>query len=299
MTTAGASMAPPGPPPATAGSLHRLQLRQLAAWYAATGERQANETFGEVVARAASEQLGKPYDGAAARRPWEKLACRFDAFNCETLVELSVALARCIWLDVRQPECFVAELARLRYRHGIIDGYGSQLHYFEEWLQDNAQRGAVRLLAEELGGRFISRPFFYMSRHPKLYLPLRDAAAITAVLQAEERLAHTPLAVVERAHVAQIQGALCDGDIIASVGDGTPGLLVRHAGIVRRSPRFGPQLLHASSEGGRVLLTPKDLVHYLQRHPSRRGIMVARPLPPLPPPAAIPYPSKGAQPPSF
>jgi hypothetical protein len=269
-----------GEGPSALPQLNRLQLRQLAAWYAGVGEREAADSFGDVVVRAATAQLGKPYDSSPPHLHVERLQSRFDSFECLTLVESSLALARCVWRGTRQTECFLRGLEALRYRQGVVDGYASRLHYFEDWLGDNAQRGLVKVISADLGGVFVSHPFFFMTKHPARYPALSDAATRTAILQAESRLAHTPMAVIPRELLKDVQATLHNGDIVGITSQ-TPGIFVRHTGFVSRSPDGVTHLLHASSLRGRVMLTREDLADYVLGQKDRRGVIVARPVPPM------------------
>ena len=269
-----------GEGPSALPQLNQLQLRQLAAWYAGVGEREAADTFGDVVVRAATAQLGKPYDATLPHPHEERLQGRLDAFECLTLVESSLSLARCVWRGARQTECFLRGLMALRYRQGVVDGYASRLHYFEDWLGDNAKRGLIKVISAELGGVFVSHPFFFMTRHPARYPALSNAATRTAIGQAESRLAHTPMAVIPRELLKDVQATLQNGDIVGITSQ-TPGIFVRHTGFIARDPEGIPHLLHASSLRGRVMLTREDLASYVLGQKDRRGVMVAQPVPPI------------------
>lgn len=72
----------------------------------------------------------------------ERLVLDLSAFDCVTLVETVLALARS-----RDRAGFVAELCHCRYQGGQIQ-WPQRLHYFHDWLAANARRGALDPLPE-------------------------------------------------------------------------------------------------------------------------------------------------------
>jgi hypothetical protein len=111
--------------------------------------RQAARLLGELEPRAeparrlrqaAEALLGAPYAraplGGGPGQP-ERLSLRLDAFDCVTLVESCLALARSA-----TPAAFRRELSLARYREGRI-AWASRLHYFSDWLRWNRRRGAL------------------------------------------------------------------------------------------------------------------------------------------------------------
>jgi len=70
----------------------------------------------------------------------ERLLLDLGAFDCVTLVENVIALAR-----ARDLAGYVAELVHLRYRAGQIN-WLQRLHYFSDWMQANAQRGVIKIV---------------------------------------------------------------------------------------------------------------------------------------------------------
>ena len=251
----------------------------LQQWYAAVGAPEADESYGAFIARIALLQLGKPYYNAPETQQPELMRITMDSFQCVSFVEQSVALARCLWLGEASAACFVREVERQRYRSGEITDYASRLHYFSDWLADNAARGLLKPLSDDLGGKKHHVALSYMSDHPELYPMLSEGDTLAQIASVEKRLSETPMLYIERDDVAAAQGALLDGDIIAFVG-AKKGLLVTHAGFVQTSRKGVKRVLHASSHHQRVLLTRYDLATYVTNRPERRGIIVVRPLAP-------------------
>ncbi len=259
--------------------LDGTQNRQLSAWFRAVGPPRPQEAFGALVARAARLKLGKPYYD----EPWhpgpEALESRVDSFQCVSLVESSLAVARCLWRNAPTALCFLHEVQNLRYRHGEVEGYPSRLHYFEDWLSDNAARGHLALLTRNLGGLPVTLNYSYMSSHPAKFPALEDADIRAAISATEARLSHTKMYVLDRDKIQVIERQLQSGDIVA-VASRVGGMMVTHTGLVTFDEAHVAHLLHASSAQHHVVLTKEDLAEYILRRAERRGILVARPLAP-------------------
>lgn len=248
----------------------------LVAWFVALGPPLADEPFGSYVVRAARLMLGRPYGYTVEVPGQEVVDCNVSQFQCESYVESSLAVARCGWLGEPDVACFRREVARMRYRHGAVRGYSSRLHYFEDWLADNAGRGTLVLTTAQLGGKKLQRATAYMTDHRLSYPALQDGNELQKIVATERRLSRRPVAVVLRHDVAAAERSLQDGDIVAIVTR-RPDILVHHAGLVERDTHNNIHLLHASSAHRKVIRTAEGISAYVLRRPERQGIMVARP----------------------
>ncbi|MCX4241610.1 N-acetylmuramoyl-L-alanine amidase-like domain-containing protein [Paraliomyxa miuraensis] len=271
------SIASSGP----AVSLSKRQHMHIEAWFQKLGEPRPDESFGGLLVRAAKLKLGTPYPKAktSTRKGPEALSVDVDALDCVTLIETATAIARCSWQQRPDVPCFLEELRQTRYRDGHIDGYASRLHYFEDWMADNERRDRLRSLADELGADTTTRPFDYMTKHRRLYPPLREPENREAIRTVELRLSEMPQRVVPRERVAEIQHLLQDGDILGFI-KGTPGLGVTHTGLVSLDDEGRPHVLHATDLNERVSLSRCDLATCMAKRSDRKGVIVMRPLPP-------------------
>lgn len=263
----------------SATPLPEAQARLLDRWYAAVGERRADEGFGELIARAGLVQLGTPYLDRPQEDVPETLVIELETLQCLSLVESTVALARCTWLGTRNADCFQREVQGLRYRDGTIDGYASRLHYFADWAQDNVARGRVAELTPAAGGVTKRVPMDFMTKHPQRYPALNHAEVREAIRTIEARLTSAPFAVVEKATVARAQSVIEPGDILAFITD-KPGLFVSHTALAVDTVTGKDRVLHASSYHKKVIVTPGDVASYVRRRADRLGVMILRPLPP-------------------
>ncbi|MEE2962470.1 MAG: N-acetylmuramoyl-L-alanine amidase-like domain-containing protein [Myxococcota bacterium] len=248
-------------------------------WFRKVGKRQPNESFGELMARVAIMKLRRPYLNKPTHAVKEKLRPNVQSFECVSLVETSLAMARCVWTSQPNYRCFKSELQQCRYRNGAIANYGSRLHYFTDWLQDNATRQRVKLLSQDLGGIPNQRSFNRMTTRVRAYPALKNKGVFNQIRDAEYRLNKTKVFWIPKDQVQAIQPQLSAGDIIGIVTK-MKGLLLSHVGLLIPNQKNGPRLLHASSFHGRVVLTRVSLHNYLHRQAKRLGIVVARPLAP-------------------
>ncbi len=221
----------------------RALLRQVA----------ASRSVAARLARLARLLLGRPYIerplGGGPDRA-ERLVTRLDGFDCVTLVESALALAR-----VRRADSFAAELRRLRYRDGR-PGWTSRLHYFSDWLRTNQARGMVRIRTGGAGARRIETRLSAVAGLAPRWTRF-DVLPKNALLRARRRV-----------HAANIVA-------FASV---RAGLDFFHTGLLLADPTAADperwELIHASRSAGRVLAEP--LLGFLHRN-RMRGLAWASP----------------------
>ncbi len=169
---------------------------------------------------------------------------------------------------------FAALLRTLRYRVGVIAGYASRLHYFSDWLGENERKGLLRDLTARLGGRPAPKVIDFMTKNRELYPPLGNADICREVQETERRLSASPRFVLPKEEIACWEGKIVSGDILA-IATHEEGLDVAHAGLaIRRGGRL--HLLHASSQAGRVIISPETLAAYLEAQDNRAGVIVGR-----------------------
>ena len=261
---------------------------RLAGWLRtlrSQGLADATAPLGPAVARVGELALGAPYvaytleqylkDGG--RPADEPLTLHLDRFDCVSLVEACLAVARAArkgadagWDD------FAAEIERMRYRDGKREGYASRLHYFSEWILDGERRGLVRDLGAELGGEEDRRPLRFMSEHRASYPALADEAAFRAIGQMERRLDAHPRRVIPTARIPQVQDRIQSGDVLA-FATSIAGLDVTHTGLAYRDRAGVMRVLHAPLSGGAVEVSKTTLPEYVAAIRRATGILVARP----------------------
>lgn len=225
--------------------------------------------------------IGRPYVAHTLEvNDEERLVTNTRELDCTTLVENVAAMTLCVYRHLYTWRDFRNTLAELRYRGGRLNGYTSRLHYFSDWIDDNAARENVVEVQQP------TPPFdavqtldvHYMSRHPEAYRALARQPRLVADIRAQEdsltgrQYRYIPKSAV--GNTKAMRTAVRDGDIIA-ITCSKPGLDIAHLGFaVWRAD--GLHLLNASQLHRRVVEEPMTLGQYLARHPSHTGIRVVR-----------------------
>jgi hypothetical protein len=144
--------------------------------------------------------------------------------------------ARARGARARDVNHYAREAERIRYRGGRRDGYPSRLHYFEDWLEDKAARGNLRLLSVPPDGEPLIKTIDYMTAHREQYPVLaRDDAAYAALRATEAELNDRARFFVPQERAAAMAPNLQTGDVLAFTTT-TPGLLIAHTGLAYRRP---------------------------------------------------------------
>jgi hypothetical protein len=231
--------------------------------------------------------VGTPYvPGTLEVEGPERLVIDFRGLDCVTFVENAFALARFVRAggarllgDRPAAEALYERLLQeLRYRDGVIDGYPSRLHYFSDWIADNARRGLVRDLGRELGGVRDAEPVDFMSTHAASYRQLADPANVERIRETEARLSAAGRWYVPEERIAEVASRIQDGDIIAATST-VPGLDVAHTGLALWIDG-ALHLLHAPLAGDSVEISRMPLAERILGLEGQDGIMVARPVAP-------------------
>jgi hypothetical protein len=219
--------------------------------------------------------LGTPYAaGTLETKRAEHLVVNLRELDCVTFVENVVALA---WLGrsrQRSFDSFRRLLRKIRYRQGRLQGYASRLHYFSDWIHDNENKGIVRDVTEEIGGRPFHKAVIFMTTHADLYPPLKHAVNFRRMRSVERVISRRKLFFIRKKDLRRLEGEIHDGDLIA-ITTNAEGLDILHVGFAARV-KSRIHLFHASSAEGGVVLSPKTLYRCLMESKVRSGIMVAR-----------------------
>jgi hypothetical protein len=239
----------------------------------------ADLPIGDMMAAFGEQLVGTRYVGGTLEQPGPE-QCRIDlaGLDCVTFVENILALSRMMKLGGSTLEEMEEEVTYTRYRGGILDGYTSRLHYTAEWIADNVSKGVVRDITPELGGEPLTIDVHFMSEHAELYPALKKQPDLVPVIAAIERsIRRIPRTYIPTARIAEIEGRLRTGDIVA-IATSKKGLDYAHMGMVLRN-EDGAVLVHASSSQKKVVVDGRvsDVIAAVRSH---TGISVLRPVEP-------------------
>lgn len=229
----------------------------------------------ELVIAVGKHFLDAPYEANTLESAGgETLVINLRQFDCFTFVENCVVLARLIDTGKTSFEDYKTELENVRYRRGKLNGYSSRLHYFSDWLYDNENKGVVKDVTGEIGGKPVLKKIDFMTSHSETYPPLKNGQFFREMLAVERRLSGQFRHIVPKAGFGQVESKIKDGFLIGITTD-TEGLDVTHVGFAVWKDHH-IHLLHASEKEGRVILSEKTLGHYLFEESARSGVMVAK-----------------------
>ena len=239
---------------------------------------------------AAMAEIGRSFVGTAyvprtleVEGP-ERVVVNFRGLDCVTFVENVFALSRFVrsgagrsLTDRPAAEAHYQKLLEeIRYRDGQLDGYQSRLHYFSDWIANNASRMLIRDLGADLEGIHNLDRIDFMTTHVDSYSQLANFENLEALRETEERLSAAGRLFVPEARIPAVADHLEDGDIIAATSV-VEGLDVAHTGLalwVEGTLR----LMHAPLVGDSVQINEVTLAERIQRIEGQDGIIVARPL---------------------
>ncbi len=234
--------------------------------------------IGDAIVDVGKSFIGTDYvAGTLDKETNEKLVINLTGLDCVTFVENCLTLARCVKKGKTSFDDYKKELETIRYRDGRLDGYGSRLHYFCDWIYNNEQKGIVKNITSDIGGISYEKTINFMSSHTGSYKQLSDKTNLDNIITAEEAINSRNLYYIPKNKIHSVYDSLQNGDIIATTTK-IEGLDVTHTGYVYKGDDGGTYFMHASSIKKQVIISNDQLEEYISQDPKKTGIMVARPL---------------------
>ena len=216
--------------------------------------------------------LGRKYEANTLNiYDYESLTYFKDKFDCVTFVEYVLAMSLS---QVKGNQSFEFYLQQLRYRNGLIEGYGSRLHYFAEWIIQNQQNGWIKDVTKELGGIKRNKKIDFMSKNKSKYPLISSTSELEKIKLAEKIVNQNTFYFIPMKDLEKAITGIREGDIIA-ITTFKEGLDFVHTGIAAKV-KGKIHLLHASEDEGQVLICKLSLVDYLLSNKKQSGIVVLR-----------------------
>lgn len=210
----------------------------------------------------------------------ERLIVNLREMDCTTFVENVTALTLCMKDGLYSFEAFCHILQKLRYVQGDVPAYTKRLHYFTQWIEDNAQMGFCREIQSP------NPPFTdvqtvyvdYMTKNSSKYRMLTVSPNdIPLITKMEKKLSgkqyrYIPISQIKNTEL--LRNTVKDGDIIAIITN-VKGLDTQHVALAKWH-EDGLHILHASSVRKAVVDEPVPLQKYLINRKTTPGIRVVR-----------------------
>jgi hypothetical protein len=240
-----------------------------------------DQPINDVIVKIGESFLGTEYLAHSLEEDGdEQLVINLSGLDCTTLVENSLALARCIKEGKTSFEDYMKELQFIRYRDGLVDGYPSRLHYFSDWITDNISKGVIADETMKLGGVRIKFNLNFMSTHPDSYKQLAENRELISIIKKqEEEISSRTYYYIPKGEFSSKEKLIESGDIIA-ITTTVEGLDIGHIGIAVKMDDGKIHLLHAPVPNTKVQSSEKRLAEYLMALKKDSGIIVLRPLEP-------------------
>lgn len=235
----------------------------------------------EVVAEIGKSFLNTEYVAHTLEKEGdEQLVINLTGLDCTTFLETSLTFARCIKKGKTSFQDYQNELTFIRYRDGKLDKYPSRLHYFSDWIYNNQQKGIVKDITEEIGGKPIRFKVNFMSENPKFYKQLQDNPAFIPIIKKqEEEINSRQYYYIPENDIEKVESKIQSGDIIA-LTTSDKGLDIGHVGIALKMDDGRIHFLHAPLVGSKVQITETPLSDYAKKIKKHTGIIVLRVLEP-------------------
>ena len=210
----------------------------------------------------------------------EQLVINLTGLDCTTFLETSLTFARCIKKGKTSFEDYQNELTFIRYRDGKLNKYPSRLHYFSDWIYNNQQKGIVKDITEEIGGKEIKFNVDFMSENPKYYTQLKDNPEFIPVIsKQEDEINSRQYYYIPENDIEKIESKIQSGDLIA-LTTSDKGLDIGHVGLAIKMENGRIHFLHAPLAGSKVQITETPLSDYAKKIKKHTGIIVLRVLEP-------------------
>jgi hypothetical protein len=235
----------------------------------------SNLPYGDLIVEIGCLFINVPYKvGTLENLGKEKLIVNVSCFDCNTFVEIVLALARCAIAGKLSRSEFCKNLKLIRYRQGKIDGYFSRLHYFTDWLRDNEKKKILKDISRQFDAEAQRKKINYMTFNRAFYPALKNEFEFRKISLVEKNLSRKVFHIIGRDKVSRQKMKIKNGDIIAFATK-DEGLDVVHVGFAIWQGK-NLHLLHASSKEGGVVISATTIVAYLKSNKKFIGITIAR-----------------------
>ncbi len=239
----------------------------------------SEKSIGDIIAEVGKTFLNTPYEAHTLEAAdEEQLVINFSGLDCTTFLETTFALARCIKQKKTTFEDFKNELQFIRYRDGKLDDYPSRLHYFSDWIFNNINKGLIKDVTKDIGGKPIKFKVNFMSANPHLYKHLKSNPEFVEIIKKHEmEISNREYYYIPQNEISKIESKIQDGDLIA-LTTSDKGLDIGHVGIAVKLSDGKIHFMHAPQVGSKVQITETPISDYVKKIKKHTGIIILRAL---------------------
>lgn len=245
-------------------------------WNYANRHRLADLPINERISIVARYFLDTPYKSNTLNVTKDELpVINLRELDCVTFVENVLALSFLNEYNDQSITQFVKNIIKLRYRNGEIEDYASRLHYSSDWLYEMQRQHFLTDITQFVGGIDFQPDLYFMSKNYDRYPPLKqDKKLLTKIKTIETEINQRTYYYIPKNKVNEACSKIKDGDVIL-ITTNIKGLDTSHLGFALKQDG-ATYLLHASSQGKKVMISRTPLQEYMEGISSQSGIMVAR-----------------------
>jgi hypothetical protein len=247
----------------------------------ATEQSLKDKPINEVIVAIGKSFIGTVYVAHTLEKEGdEQLVVDLTGLDCTTFLESTLALARCIKEGKTSFKDFQNELTFIRYRDGKIDKYPSRLHYFSDWIFNNQQKGIIKDITKEIGGKKIKFNVSVMTANLNYYKQLQQHPEFIPVIKKQEEVINSrDYYYIPEDEIGNIENKIKTGDLIALTTN-NKGEDIGHVGFAIKSEDGRIHFMHAPMAGKKVQITEIPLSDYVKKIKKHTGIIVLRALEP-------------------
>ena len=255
----------------TAGDVEVFEKVKAAVW-----DYRFSEPSNELIIRIAKTFLGTPYVAETLEKEPEMLTVNMRETDCILFVEMCLCLTMTLKSDTPDFETYVANLRKMRYIDGVVDGYASRNHYTSGWIIQGEQNGVFEEITSQIGGKPYDQKFSFMSTHPDSYRQLKDnPGLIKKIMATEKELEAHDYYLISKEDIPTAAPLIQSGDILC-YNTSTKGLDIAHVVFAYKEADGVLRFIHASGSAMKVQIDPKHVKQYTDGIKSHNGIRIVR-----------------------
>jgi hypothetical protein len=247
----------------------------------ATEQSLKDKPINEVIVAIGKSFIGTVYVAHTLEKEGdEQLVVDLTGLDCTTFLESTLALAQCIKEGKTSFKDFQNELTFIRYRDGKIDKYPSRLHYFSDWIFNNQQKGIIKDITKEIGGKKIKFNVSVMTANLNYYKQLQQHPEFIPVIKKQEEVINSrDYYYIPEDEIGNIENKIKTGDLIALTTN-NKGEDIGHVGFAIKLEDGRIHFMHAPMAGKKAQITEIPLSDYVKKIKKHTGIIVLRALEP-------------------
>lgn len=214
----------------------------------------------------AEQFLGLPYKAfALSKENPEQLITDLSGFDCVTLFDNVYALYNSKGID----SVYLDQLIKVRYYHPGRITYENRNHYFSSTIEKLGLDRELKKLQEPSFEFYTSKKLNVLSQYIKKH---HLKISLDSIQKMEQQFSTSKMYYIPTKNIPKILSSIEEGDLILFLTN-QESMDYHHVGfLVKKGKNW--HILHASQQYKKVIISPENLLEYMQKHPSFPGIQI-------------------------